>query len=122
MRRKRGQSGEGRIGCIIWFAFLAAGVLIGWKAIPVKIAASELYDYMDEQAKWAATTKPDTLKNRIIVKAKDLDLPLDPKDVNVERYGDNIKMSAYFVVPLEFPGYVYNWEFDFKINKAIFIF
>lgn len=122
MTRWRGQAGEGKLGCILWFALLGAGVLIGYKAIPVKIAASELYDFMDEQAKWAATTRPDILKGRIFNKAKELDLPLDPNNLSVERYGDNIKMKAYFVVPLEFPGYVYNWEFDFQINKAIFIF
>ncbi len=122
MKRLGAQSGEGRIGCIIWAAALAAGILVGYKMIPVKIAASELYDFMEEQAKWAATTNPEVLKNRIFQKAKENDLPLDAKDLSVERYGDNIKMRATFTVPVEFPGYVYYWDFDFQINRAIFIF
>ena len=122
VRRTRAQSGEGRIGCIIWLALLAGGLLIGYKAIPVKIATSELYDYMDEQAKWAGATKPEVLKSRIFQKAKELDLPVAAENVTVERYGDSIKMRAVFTVPLEFPGYLYNWEFDLQINRAIFIF
>jgi len=122
MKRLGAQSGEGRIGCIIWFALLGVGILIGSKMIPVKIATSELYDFMDEQAKWAATTPPEVLKNRIFQKARENDLPLDPKNLSVERYGDSIKMRAAFTVPVEFPGYVYYWDFDFQVNRAIFIF
>jgi hypothetical protein len=122
VRHKRAQSGEGKLGCIIWLALLAGGILVGYKTIPVKIASSELYDFMDEQTKWAATTKPEVLRNRIFAKAKELDLPLEANNLLVERAGDNIKMRATFTVPIEFPGYVYNWDFDFQLNKAIFIF
>jgi hypothetical protein len=122
MTRRNGQSGEGRLGCILWLALLGVGVLICYKAIPVKIASAELYDFMDEQAKWAANTPPEVIKARIIDKAKELELPVDPQNVSVERYGDNIKMRATYMVELEFPGYVYEWNFDHQLNKAIFIF
>lgn len=122
MTRRKGQSGEGRLGCILWLALLGVGILICYKAIPVKIASAELYDFMDEQAKWAANTPPEALKARILDKAKELELPLDPQNLSVERYGDNIKMRASYMVELEFPGYVYEWEFDHQLNKAIFIF
>ena len=122
MRPGRAQSGEGRIGCIIWVTLLAIGILVGSKMIPVKIATSQLYDFMDEQAKWAATTPPEVLRDRIFVKSNELNLPLDPKNLTCERYGDNIKMRAVFTVPVELLGYVYNWEFDFQINRAIYIF
>ena len=122
MKRWEAQSGEGRVGCIIWFAVLAVGILVGYKTIPVKIAASQLYDFMEEQAKWAATTPPEVIKKEIFQKAMEYELPLDPKNLSVERYGDNLKMRATFTVPVEFPGYVYYWDFDFQINRAIFIF
>ena len=122
MTRTAGQRGEGRVGCFIWLALLGAGVFVGYRTIPVKIATSELYDYMDEQAKWAATNPPEVIKGRIFQRAKELELPLDANNLNVERYGDNIKMRAIFTVPVEFPGYVYYWNFDLQINRAIFIF
>jgi hypothetical protein len=122
MRRHGAESGQGKIGCILWFALLGVAVLVGYRMIPVKIATSELYDFMDEQAKWAATTPPEVLKNRIAQKAKELELPLDPQNLTVERYGDSIKMRALFTVPVEFPGYTYDWDFDLQINRAIFIF
>jgi len=30
-------------------------------------------------------------------------------------------MSAQFTVPLEFPGYTYEWEFDLQVDRPIFI-
>ena len=122
MTRMGGQRGEGRIGCVIWLLLLGAGIMVGFKTIPVKIATSELYDYMEEQAKWGANSPPDAIKGRIFQKARELDLPLEANKLTVERYGDNIKMRAVFTVPVEFPGYVYYWDFDLQINRAIYIF
>jgi len=31
-------------------------------------------------------------------------------------------MRAQFTVPLDFPGYVYNWDFDLQVERPIFIF
>lgn len=120
--RTRSQAGEGKAGCIIWAALVLIGALIAFKTIPVKIASSELYDYMEEQAKWAGSTPPDVLEKRIVAKAFELKLPLDPKKCEVTRSGDNIRMRARFTVPLEFPGYTYNWEFDFQVDRGIYIF
>ena len=121
MDRHRGQRGEGKLGCILWSLVLLVGAMIAWKAIPVKVASSELYDFMVEQAKWAGHTPPATLKQYILDRAKELDIPLDPKNVSVERVRDRIRMRAYYVVPLEFPGYVYDWEFDLQVDRAVFI-
>jgi hypothetical protein len=118
--RKR-QAGDGKLGCVLWSLLLIAGVLIAWKAVPVKIATSELYDFMVEQAKWAGNTPSEVLQKRIVGKAAELDLPVDPKFVTAEKTGDKIRMGATFTVPLEFPGYTYEWEFDLQVERPIFI-
>jgi hypothetical protein len=122
MMKGRNQAGDSKIGCILWALLLAIGVLIAWKAIPVKIASSELYDYMVEQAKWAGGAPADVIQRRVYNKAIELGLPVDIKNVKVEKPGDNVKMRAVFTVPLEFPGYTYEWNFDFQVNRAIYIF
>jgi len=121
MRNWRGQAGDSKIGCILWLLLLAAGVLVAWKAIPVKIATSELYDFMVEQAKWAGNTPADVIQKRIFSKGAELDLPLDVKQVTVEKPGDKVKMRAAFTVPLEFPGYTYEWKFDLQVDRPIYI-
>lgn len=122
MRRRGAQAGDSKIGCILWTALLLIGVLIGWKAIPVKIATSELYDFMVEQAKWAASSSDEAIKKRILDKARELDLPVDPAKVTVVKGGDKIRMRAVFTVPLEFPGYTHDWNFDLQVDRSIYIF
>ena len=65
MTRMRAMAGDSKIGCILWMLLLVIVVLISWKAIPVKIATSQLYDFMVEQAKWAASQKAETLHKSI---------------------------------------------------------
>jgi hypothetical protein len=121
MTNRRGEAGDGKLGCILWGGMLVAGALIAWKAVPVKIATSELYDYMVEQAKWAGNTPSEVLQKRIVGKANELNLPVDPKFVSAEKLGDKIRMSATFTVPLEFPGYTYDWDFDLQVERPIFV-
>jgi len=122
MSRSRGQAGDSKLGCILWTLLLVVGVMIGWKAIPVKIASSELYDYMVEQAKWAGSASEEALKKRVLDKGIDLNLPLDPRRITVEKPGDKVRMRVQFTVPLEFPGYTYEWEFDLRVDRSIYIF
>jgi hypothetical protein len=121
MAKWRGQTGDGKIGCIIWLMLLGVGALVAWKAIPVKIQTSELYDYMVEQAKWAGGAPSDALQRRIFNKAIELGLPVETKQVTVEKPGDKVRMRAAFTVPLEFPGYTYDWEFDLQVERSIYI-
>ena len=67
MRRTRGTRGEGRIGCILWLAVLA---LIGYglyKVIPVKIATSTFYDFMQEEAAFGSIRDIRQLENKLLV-------------------------------------------------------
>jgi hypothetical protein len=122
MSRRFGERGEGNLGCVLWLLVLGLAVLIAVKMIPVKIASSQLYDYMEEQAKFAGSASPENLAKGILGKAKELELPLGKDDLKVERVGDNIRMHADFTVPVEFPGYTYMWHFDHEVNRPIFIF
>ncbi|MEA2195778.1 MAG: hypothetical protein QOG42_2492 [Solirubrobacteraceae bacterium] len=122
MPRRSSERGEGNLGCILWVLALAIVCLIAWKAIPVKIQSTEFYDYMDELAKFsAATTPPDQLKKMILDRSHQMGIPLDKSDVKVERNGDRIFMELDYIVPLEFPGYTYQWHFHQKIDRPIFI-
>ncbi|HXU32026.1 MAG TPA: hypothetical protein VN851_15755 [Thermoanaerobaculia bacterium] len=122
MRRWRGQRGEGNLGCILWAVLLAVVALIAWKTIPVKLASSEMYDFIEEQAKFAANSPDAELKKQILLKASQLGIELSPDRVSVERLGDRIRMKADYQIPVEFPGYTYVWKFHHEVDRPIFIF
>jgi hypothetical protein len=122
MRRQRSQRGEGNLGCILWAVLVAIVALIAWKTIPVKMNSSEIYDFMEEQAKFAAQTPPEELKKAILVRASQLGVAIDKDKVMVERIGDRIRMKADYQIPIDFPGYTYVWKFHHEVDRPIFIF
>lgn len=117
-----GQRGEGRLGCILWTALLVVAVMIAWKMVPIKIASADLEAFMDEQAKFSAKRSSSDVKKAILKKAEELDLPLDAKELVVQKTEDHIKMRATYTVPVEFPGYTYDWDFEVVIDRDIFYF
>lgn len=122
MRRRIAERGEGNLGCILWLLVLGVAVLIAWKAIPVKVASAELYDYMDEVARsTGVNTTAEEVAKAILQRAADLKLPLDKDNLTVVRDGDRLKMRAEYTVPVEFPGYTYNWHFVHELDRPIFV-
>jgi hypothetical protein len=122
MPRRRSERGEGNLGCILWLCALGLATLIAWKAVPVKLQSTQLYDFMDEQAKFAAARSPtDQMVKQIVERARQLDIPLDKQDVKVIRDGDHIFIEVDYTVPVEFPGYTYQWHFHQKIDRPIYI-
>jgi len=122
MRRRTAERGEGNLGCIVWLLVLGLAVMICVKAVPVKIASAEMYDYMDEVARsTGVNTTAEEVKKAILQRAADLKLPVNKDQVSVVREGDRLKMRAEYTVPLEFPGYTYNWHFVHELDRPIFI-
>jgi len=121
MVRRRGEAGEGRIGCIFWALVLVVGITIAWQMVPVKIKTSELYDYMVDQAAFASARSADGIKKRILSKANDLQLPVGPKNLTVSKESERIRMHTEYTVVVKFPfGFTYNWDFVHDVDRPIF--
>ena len=121
-RRRIAGRGEGKLGCIIWLVVLLLAGLVAYEAIPVKLATTQLYDYMDDQARFGARTSANGLKARVLKRANDLELPVTKKDLTVTKAGGMIRMRCKFTVPVSVLGFTYNWKFDLKVDRQIFIF
>lgn len=122
MSRRFAERGEGNLGCIVWVLVLGLAVLISWKMIPVKVNSAELVDFMDELARFnAARESPEELRKKIIVRAGELGITLDKQNVSVVKNGDRVRMTVEYTVPVEFPGYTYNWNFHHELDRPVFI-
>ena len=64
------RAGEGRIGCVLWLAVLAAFLFICWRAVPVKLASAELYDFMEDQAGVSSRIPAESIQKRILKRAE----------------------------------------------------
>lgn len=107
------ERGEGRIGVFIALALLGTAIFLGAKIIPVRINAYEFRDFVTEECRFAATRNHDReIYDRIMDKAKELDIPLDKKNLTLERTRHEMIITAKFQQPidLKFTTYVFRYE------------
>lgn len=121
MRTTARASGHSRIGCILWLIGLLIFGMIAYKAIPVLIQNAEFEDFLNDQARFAARASGEEIKKRILRRADELDVPLDPKRLTVRKGSRRIRIECSYEVSLEFPFYTYVWKFDHEVDRPIFI-
>ncbi len=120
MSNRSRQRGEGNLGCIVSLVLaLVAGIFL-WNWVPIKLANTELHEFMVEQAKFAQNPKAALFHKRIVAKAKELGLPVTKKDVKVEIEGGRIRMRCKYTVTLDLMFYSYDWKVDHKVDRPIF--
>ena len=110
---QRSERGEGRIGLIVALALLGAGIFLGVKIIPVRVNAYEFRDFIQEECRFAATRHNDAeIYKRIVDKAKSLDIPLEKKNLRLERSGREMVITAKFeqTIDLKFTKYVFKFD------------
>ena len=107
------ERGEGRIGLFLSLALLGSAIFVGAKIIPVRINAYEFRDFVTEECRFAATRNHDSeIYQRIMEKAKELDIPLDKRNLTLERTHHEMIITAKFQQPidLKFTTYVFRYE------------
>ena len=123
MRSTRRARGAGRIGCIVWLAVLGLIGYVLYIVIPVKIATSTFYDFMQEEASFASIRDVKQLQKEILAKAKELNLPVSEENLTIKRSKEAIRIEAHYEITLEFfNGWKkYVWKFDQVVDRPTFL-
>ena len=84
------------------------------------MAAWTYYQFKDRTEQlviFGSRTSTAQLHNQIVEMAAELDVPLAPENVNVERNGPRTRAEAAYVQPVEFfPNYTYPVNFSFSVE------
>ncbi|MEL7061055.1 MAG: hypothetical protein AAGN46_13620 [Acidobacteriota bacterium] len=119
---RRYTRGEGKAGCIFYLAILFIGVFLAYRFVPPKIAHAQLKDYAEEisihnprkDAKW--------FKKQILNRARDLDVPLDAKGIEIEKQGiKRIKIRVTYVRVLDLVVTDFEMKQEFFVDRDLFI-
>ena len=119
-RRKWSERGEGQMGCLVGLVLLAIGIFIAYKMVPIKVKAAELRQEVIDQAKAAGMRGDDKIMAAILRKAQDENLPVGEDNVQIHRTANTITVDVDYTVPVDFPGFKYQWAFHHHAENPIF--
>jgi hypothetical protein len=122
MRRSRGIRGGANFGCIVWLVILGFVGYVLWKVVPVKIASSEFYDVMQEQAAFGSIKDPKFIEFEILRKAGELKIPVTKDNLKIVRSREMITVEAHYEITIDFfsGAYKYVWKFDPIVQRPLF--
>jgi len=110
---QRSDSGRATLKSILWLVFIVAVIYSGIKIIPVYVNSYELEDYIRQQNPYWVTQRAsaDAIRNNILAKARDMDMPLSPEDVKVEIGGGRTTVNLDYTVPIDLKVYTLKLHF-----------
>ena len=120
MRTRRHERGEGNLGCIFGLILLGLAIFVAWKMIPVKVRAADLRQTVVDEAKSAGSHTDERIRAGILAKAREVELPVTDENITIKRSGSEITVDVTYVIPIEFPGYTYQWHLDHHAQNPIF--
>jgi hypothetical protein len=122
MKRSRSVRGSANVGCIVWLVILGFVGYVLWKVVPVKIASSEFYDVMQEQAAFGSIKDPKFIEFEILRRAGELQIPVTKDNLKITRGREAITVEAHYEMTIDFfnGAYKYVWKFDPVVIRPLF--
>jgi hypothetical protein len=105
---------------------LIAGIFVCVSLIPPYWANYQFEDAIKTEALMStnSTKTEDAIRDTVLKKARDLDLPLTKDDIKVQRVGTqgngSVSIEAPYTVPVNLPGYPMELHFNpTTVNKGV---
>lgn len=121
-KTRTSEQGGARLKFIIVLAIIAAVAYAGYQFIPVAYQAYQLKDLMQHDVDTAvAMGKPASwVRDQLVKNAVDYGIPPDAL-IEPLQQENRMQVRVYFRRPIEFPGFVYDYEFDHTAKSATFL-
>ena len=119
-RRSRHESGEGQFGCLVGLILLALAIFVAYKIIPIKANMADLRQTCIDEGKSAGQHNDAKIMQAILAKADECHLPVTEDNVTISRQANEITIDVDYTVPVQFPGYLYQWHEHHHVQNPIF--
>ena len=115
------QQGTISVKTLLSFAFLLCACYMGFKFIPVYVAAYDFDNMLKTQAQYSGSFKTnEVIMKELLGKAAELELPITKKDIKIERTRSKLTITADYVVPVVTPFFTYDWHFTEEESAVLF--
>lgn len=120
--RRSGERGSANLKFLIVMAILGATAYAGYLYVPVAFNANTYKDLMQHYADLGAGQgyPPKWVGEQLAKSGPEYGIPEDAIITPVQRDG-RIEVRVQFVKVIEFPGYPYNYEFDYTAKSTAFL-
>jgi hypothetical protein len=120
--RSSGERGSASLKFVIVMAIMGSIAYAGYLYVPVAFEAKTYKDLMQHYVDVAATQNypPTWAGEQLARSAPEYGVPSDAVITPIKR-DERIEVRVQFVRPIEFPGYTYNYEFDYTVKSTPFL-
>lgn len=119
---RHSDSGNASIKTYLTLAFLVCLVYASIKIIPVYVNSFEIEDYIRQQTPFWLTQKAsgDLIRGRVLEKARELNLPIDADQVQVDATSASVTVILDYTVPVDLKVYTVKLHFKSSAqNKSL---
>jgi hypothetical protein len=122
MRTTGNERGSARLKFIIVMVVFAIVVYVGYLYIPVAVDAYYFKDVMQNKVDMAATQGYETtwVKEQLEKSKAEYHVPPEA-NITPARNENRIEVRVQFTRPISFPGYTYNYDFDYTAKSTNFL-
>ncbi|HVS22052.1 MAG TPA: hypothetical protein VHD88_09410 [Pyrinomonadaceae bacterium] len=119
---KSNERGGARLKFIIAVVVFAVVVYVGYLYVPVAIDAYYFKDVMQNKVDLAATQGFETawVKDQLTKSEPEYHVPSDAIITPTQK-DNRIEVRVQFTRPISFPGFTYNYEFDYSAQSTAFL-
>jgi hypothetical protein len=120
---KRSEQGGARLKFLIVAAIIGSVAYAGYQLIPVFYRDYQIKDLMQNDVNTAANLgKPSSwIKDQLVKNSEEYGIPADAIITPQQQQDNRMEVRVQFTLPVEFPGFVYNHEFDYTAKSATFL-
>lgn len=121
MEKRTRERGDGKLGVLMAIALLGVGIFLAVKFIPVRITAYEFRDFVQQECRYAAVHPDDgAVAKRILDKAHELEIPLNKRDLKVQRTPSEMIITCSYEKPIDLKVTKYIYRFAIKERAPLF--
>jgi len=119
---RKNERGSARLKFVIVMAIIACVAYIGYLYIPVAYQAYLFKDLMQHDVDVASTQgyEESWVRDQLVKSAPEYGVPANAIITPAKR-DNRIEVNVQFVKPIEFPGYTYEYNFDYTAKSTNFL-
>ena len=121
-RSSQNERGGARLKFVIAIAIFAVVVYTGYVYVPVAYEAYQYKDVMQNKVDVAATQGYDTawVTDQLRKAGRDYNVP-EAAAITPAQRDNRVEVRVQFVRPITFPGFTYNYDFDYTAKSTAFL-